>query len=239
MLVVVHDFAPVFVRELTQVVEALPPIARQQLSAAIVPRWRGDSCGNGDAGYRELLGIARERLLHGWTHQSREGWRPISLLTGRADEFRGLAAAAVHERIRAAQVDFRELTGEAAEGLLPPAWQLPVRSTGLPSLRFVMRFRRIECCRDPSHFRSLVTWSWDWGRLGWLSRGGEGLGGLLRWWDPLAIPCIAIHPKDVSRGCLPHAVRLIRNLIDSGHEPTTATELMSGARWIPDGGHSS
>ena len=226
ILVVIHDCAPVFVRELSTIVETLLPIVGHQLSVAVVPCWRGSSSGRTDEGYRELLGVARERLLHGWTHQSRDSWRPISLLTERADEFRGLKAAIIHQRIEAAQAEFTELTGEVAQGLLPPAWQLPIRSTELESLRFVMRFRRLECCRDPQRVLPLVTWSWDWGRLGWLSRGGELVGGLLKWRDPTAIPCIAIHPADVSRGCLPHAVRVIRQWIDSGHEPTTATELM-------------
>lgn len=229
MLVVVHDCAPVFVRELNTIVETLLPIVGHQLSVAVVPCWQGCSSGNRGEGYRELLGLARERLLHGWTHQSRDSWRPVSLLTGRAGEFRGLDAATIHQRIKAAQAEFTELTGEVAQGLLPPAWQLPIRSTELPSLRFVMRFRRLECCYDANRVLPLVTWSWDWGRLGWLSRGGELIGSLLSWRDPTAIPCIAIHPADVSRGCLPHAVRVIRQLIDSGHEPTTATELMSDA----------
>ena len=226
MLVVVHDFAPVFVRELSTIVTALLPIVGQQLSVAVVPCWQGSSSGNRDEGYRELLGVARERLLHGWTHQSRDSWRPVSLLTKRADEFRGLDATTIRERIRLAQTEFTELTGEVAQGLLPPAWQLPIRSTELGSLRFVMRFRGLESCRDSHHVRPLVTWSWDWGRLGWLSRGGELIGTLLSCRNPTAIPCIAIHPADVRRGCLPHAVRVIRQLIDSGYEPTTATELM-------------
>ena len=238
MLVVIHDFAPVFVRELSTIVETLLPIVGHQLSAAVVPRWRGSSSGRTGEGYRELMGIARERLLHGWTHQSRDWWQPISLLTGRADEFRGLGAAIIRQRIEAAQAEFTELTGEAAQGLLPPAWQLPIRATELESLRFVMRFRWLECCRDPQRVLPLVTWSWDWGRLGWLSRGGELIGSLLNWRDPTAIPCIAIHPADVSRGCLPHAVRVIRQLIDSGHEPTTATELMLDSRPMSAGAGS-
>ncbi len=120
MLVVIHDFAPVFVRELSTIVETLLPIVGHQLSAAVVPRWRGSSSGRTGEGYRELMRIARERLLHGWTHQSRDWWQPISLLTGRADEFRGLGAAIIRQRIEAAQAEFTELTGEAAQGLLPP-----------------------------------------------------------------------------------------------------------------------
>ena len=235
MLVVIHDFSPVFLRELNTIVETLLPIVGRQMSAAVVPRWQGSSGGRADESYRELLGTVQERLLHGWTHQSRHPFRPISLLTGRADEFRGLDSSTIHERIRSAQIEFTELTGEQAQGLLPPAWQLPIRSTDLASLRFVMRFRGIECCRNPNRVRSLVTWSWDWGRLGWLARGGELIGSMLSWRDPTAVPCIAIHPADVRRGCLSHAVRRIRHLIDLGYEPTTATQLMSEPRGMPDG----
>ena len=232
MLVVIHDFAPVFLRELNIIVEALQPALGSRMSVAVVPRWHGvpnptatSRFANG--GFRDLMASVEERLLHGWTHQSQHRFRPVSLLTGQADEFRGLAESVIQERLRTARAEFAELTGEQAHGLVPPAWQLPIRSTELASFRFVMRFRSLECCQDPHRVRSLVTWSWDWGRLGWLSRGGELIGGVLRRCDSAAIPCIALHPADVRRGDLPRAVRRIRQLIDSGHEPTTATRLMS------------
>ena len=227
MLVVIHDFAPVFLRELNVIVETLHPIVGWQMSAAVVPRWHGSWCGNTDEGYRELLGAVQERLLHGWTHQSRFSFHPISLLTGQADELRGLRSTVIIRRIHEAQAEFTELTKKPAEGFLPPAWQLPIRSTELSSFRFVMRYRSLECCHDPNRARSLATWSWDWGRFGWLSWGGELLGTLQLLSNSKAIPCIAIHPMDVRRGCLPRAARLIRRLMEGGCVPTTATRLMS------------
>ncbi len=240
MLVVVHDFTPVFARELKSIIETLHPILGNQFSVAIVPRWHGASSPRGgnqhDArGFRELLALAEERLLHGWTHQSQSRLRPISLLTGRADEFRGLASPIILDRLRTAQAEFEELTGEPAQGLVPPAWQLPVFSNDLAAFRFVMRFRKLECCRLPNHVFPLVTCSWDWGRLGWLSRGGECIGSLLRYHDRNAIPCIAIHPADQRRGLVPHAVKLIRQLIEIGHTPTTATQVISSSPFVVDG----
>ncbi len=233
MLVVVHDFSPVFIGALNAIMDALLPLVGRQLSLGVVPRWHGNVSQSTGRNYRDLLHAVDERLLHGWTHYSQNWFGPISLLTGRADEFRGLASPLIHDRIRSGQMEFAELTGKPAEGLLPPAWQLPLRSTELETLRFVMRFRSLECCCDPGRNRPLVTWSWDWGSVGCLSRGGELLG---RWFsrtDPAAIPCVAVHPADVRRGCLSHAVRLIRQLIDSGHEPTTARQLISGVAEIP------
>ena len=227
LLVMIHDFAPVFIPELSEIVERLIPLIGRQMSAAVVPCWRGTSQGNLSDEYQNLLSAVDERLLHGWTHQSRFPYHPISLLTGRADEMRGLDQQTIIQRIDAGQAAFTELTNHAASGFVPPAWQLPIRSVDLQSLRFVVRYRAIECCQCPYRVVPLATWSWDWGRLGWLSRGGELLGKIQQFWNPAAIPCIAIHPIDVRRGLLRRVEQRIQTFLDQGYVPVTAMQLMS------------
>ena len=226
MLIVIHDFAPMFTRELNSIVETLFSVVGHKMSAAVVPRWHGSTSGKADRVYLDLLSTVEERLLHGWMHQSRHRYAPVSLMTDRADEFRGVSDSTILKQITLAQIEFAELTGEPACGFLPPAWQLPIPSTKLRSFQFVMRFRALESCQTAAKVRSLATWSWDWGRLGYLAYGGEVLGGLLSWCDSTAIPAIAIHPADVRRGYFPRAVRLIRRLVEIGYEPTTASQVM-------------
>jgi hypothetical protein len=226
MLVVVHDFTSVFLSELTCIVEKLEPLLGQRMSAAIVPRWHGNDGCRSNVQYRTLLTKFSEHLLHGWTHQSANPMRPLSLLTDSSDEFTGLDEATILSRLEVAQADFRELTGKDADGFLPPAWQLPVAACRLASLKFVMRFRHLQSCRIDGRTRSLATSSWDLGRLGWLGYGGEWVGDMLRRSCGAAIPCIAIHPVDVRRGYFDRAVKLIETLAQMGYQASTASELM-------------
>ena len=227
MLIAIHDFSPVFLRELSEIVERLYPLVGRQVSAAVVPCWHGLSQGNSSNEYRRLLNVVEERLLHGWTHQSRFSYHPISLLTRQADEMRGLDRQSILQRIERGQAVFTDLTNQPASGFVPPAWQMPIRSTDLSLLRFVVRYGAIESCQDERRVRRLATWSWDWGRLGWLSRGGEILGKVQCLRHPTAIPCVVIHPIDLRRGYLPRAEQLIRKLLDCGYVPKTAAQLMS------------
>jgi predicted deacetylase len=226
MLVVVHDFSSVFLSELTHITQMLEPLVGRQMSAAIVPRWHGSSGCLSNATYRDLLKNYSGHLLHGWTHQSASRLRPVSLLTGSADEFRGLDETAILKRLEHARADFRELTGDSAVGFLPPAWQLPMHSHRLPALEFVMRFGRLESCLHPERTRPLATSSWDWGRLGWLGYGGEWVGNLLRQTRKGAVPCIAIHPIDVARGFFARALEIIQTLSRLGFRPALPAELM-------------
>lgn len=232
MLVVVHDFSSVFLAELNEIVNRLTPLVGRQISAAIVPRWHGGAACFKNDGYRKLLMRCSEHLLHGWTHQSAGRFSPISLLTDSAAEFRALSASAILKRIESAQADFQELTGHRAEGLLAPAWQLPIAAARLSMLKFVLRFDRLELCGSGRAALPLATWSWDWGRVGWLAYGGEWLGHVLSRVRRVAIPCIAIHPIDVRRGYLARALSLISNLIQMGYRALTASEILSEGRSV-------
>ncbi len=225
-LVVVHDVTPLFAPQLRTIAGKLKPLLGNRFSAAVVPHWHGGPSGSSENEYCELLGCFGERLLHGWTHQREHRNGLVSLLTGQADEFRGLDAATICERVKSAQSAFVALTGQSARGFLPPAWQLPIRSTQLDSVRFVMRFHSLESCTDPHFAQRLATWSWDWGRLGCLAPGGELLARFLTRKEPARIPCIAIHPTDVRRGWFKNALRVIQQLLDEDYVAVIGEELL-------------
>ncbi|HEY8589500.1 MAG TPA: hypothetical protein VIL55_08110, partial [Naasia sp.] len=67
---------------------------------------------------------------------------------------------------------------------------------------------------------------WDCGRWGWLGHLGHGIGWLSQSLGS-GIPTLAIHPRDLERGFWPQILRLIRGLIEAGHEPSTATRLLA------------
>jgi hypothetical protein len=40
------------------------------------------------------------------------------------------------------------------------------------------------------------------------------------------VPVLAVHPRDLARGYWPTILRLARELLDRGYEPTTAARLL-------------
>src|SRR5262249_60823887 len=71
--------------------------------------------------------------------------------------------------------------------------------------------------------RSLGSWSWDVGWLASRSRLGELAGSLLALRRD-AIPCVTVHPADVRRGHLPHALARIRRLLATRRRPGVLRE---------------
>ncbi|MFT5686552.1 MAG: hypothetical protein ACI8RZ_007508 [Myxococcota bacterium] len=72
--------------------------------------------------------------------------------------------------------------------------------------------------------RRLATFSWDVGPIRAVSRLGEGLGGLLAL-RPDSVPCVALHPADVTRGLLPRALRRI-DALAATHTPARFEALL-------------
>lgn len=227
MLVVVHDFSSVFLQELTHITQVLQRLVGRCMTAAIVPRWHGHCGCRTQSAYTDLLPCYDEHMLHGWTHHSGSYWRPLSLMTGSADEFRGMSPQRIAARLENAHQDFHELTGGRARGLLPPAWQLPVSANQLYGFEYVMRYGSLQSCDRVSKTLPLATYSWDWGRLGWLGYGGELLGDWSARGRQEAAVCIAIHPIDVARGYFARAVQRIENLLDRGVRASTPAELLA------------
>lgn len=120
--------------------------------------------------------------------------------------------------------------GGPARGFLAPAWQRGrVRARGGPpaGVEYSLGFRSLE----PATGRAvpLATWTWDCGRWGWLGPAGHGLGWLSQSLGR-GVPSLAIHPRDLERGFWPKILRLVRELLDAGYEPTTPAGLLGARR---------
>jgi hypothetical protein len=114
-------------------------------------------------------------------------------------------------------------------GFVAPAWQPgPVTPALLNScgLDYALGFWSLDCAgtRLP-----LAVWSWDCGNIAALGLAGEALGWLRRALRPDAVPCVVLHPRDVTRGYLARALNLIRRLQTAGLRPVLPATFLSGA----------
>ena len=71
----------------------------------------------------------------------------------------------------------------------------------------------------------LATWTWDCGRWAWLGYIGHAIGWMSQSIDA-GVPTLAVHPRDLQRGFWPKILRLTRELVDAGYEPSTAAALL-------------
>jgi hypothetical protein len=225
-LVVLHDVAPRFWQTLAPIIDAVSDLVGQRFASAIVPHWHGDTNPYTGCQLWRRLERCDELLLHGLTHRrtKRPGW--ISRITNQADEFGGLSLVEIQERVDLARRHLRNAIGVSVTGLVPPAWQLPVNSRELQNVTHVVRWSRIESVQRANDTFPLATWSFDWGRVPVFPGLSHSLGGMMKQLRPAAIPCIAIHPADLSRGQLPFILRRIRALLDAGNEPVTPINLL-------------
>jgi hypothetical protein len=121
---------------------------------------------------------------------------------------------------------FTEVFGDPSRGFLAPGWQtghvrrINVNALGL---EHVLGFFSLESWAGRNV--SLATSSWDCGRWGWLGHIGHGIGTLLQSLDG-RVPTLAIHPGDLERGFWPKILRLARELLESGYEPSTPMRLL-------------
>ena len=228
--VVVHDVTPRFARDVDTILGQLTPLVGQQLASAVVPRWHGRAATGGDrACFRQWMTEFGETLLHGWTHCRVRRPGLVSAVTNRADEFGGLRCAEILARVREGQQEMSEILGLALRGFVPPAWQLPVNARELQpaGIDFVVRFTRLES--SSTRPVPLATWSWDWGGVPGSGRIGSWIGPWRLRWQPLAIPCIVLHPTDVARGHLASAVAAIRHLLATGRTPCLPSQLLEAS----------
>ncbi|MEZ6133385.1 MAG: hypothetical protein R3C53_00610 [Pirellulaceae bacterium] len=225
-MIVIHDVAEPFLDQIECVLRLIRPLVGTAFACAVVPNWHGREHSQHE---RLVNAIAdcREILLHGLTHRRDHPGGVVSALTHRSDEFGGLEIAAIQARIDLAKCRIQERFRRTTTGLVPPAWQLPVRASQLQGVDFVMRFGRLESCASPSLNRPLSTYSYDWGRCGWAAWASGFLARVARYIHWQAVPCVVIHPIDVTRGWLPHINRNIENLLASGFEPITPTQCLA------------
>lgn len=231
-VVSLHDVEPRFVEELERIVDGLRTRVGRALSAAVVSA-AVHRCGDNHftAWVREHF---QEIALHGYTHQSRLWWHPVSVLTGGANEFSGLSEEESREKLALGQEALSKLFGEPAKVFVPPAWCCgaaagkPAAEVGLSmiaTLRHLVPINsRVAGCQPsiqqvnrPRDLRiPLQTFSWDCGRIAALGFAGEWLGRLLS-----GVPCVTFHPADVRRGFFQRGLKLVDQLLERGSEPVT------------------
>lgn len=234
-LVVIHDVTPQFVESIAAILDRLEPLIRRCVAAAVVPQWHGQPWAN-DGGFAGWVKAHfGEVLLHGYTHR-RERGGSLSWLTDGADEFVGMPAVAIVERLQRGQAILTEAFGRPAAGFVPPAWQRgPVDSAlmaacGLHYCAGLTRIERVEGRPIP-----LSTWSWDAGKVPQLGLLGGVAGAAMFTLRCRSLPCIVLHPLDVERGYLQYGLARVRAFLAVGRQPTTFAEAVSSCRsgWLP------
>jgi len=228
-LVCIHDATPAYARETRAIIRDLAPLLGQRLSLGVVPDWHGEWPLAAHPDYCRLVQESSEELLlHGYFHRRQRGRGPTTWLTDGGDEMNGLDPEETRRTLESGQRVLTEVFGEPARGFLAPAWQRGhVRMGGdMPGLDHTLGFFSLESRAGRSV--PLATSTWDCGRWGRLAYLGHGIGWLRR---SLArgVPTLAIHPRDLARGFWPTIMRLTRELLETGHEPSTMACLLEAS----------
>jgi hypothetical protein len=229
-LVCIHDATPAYAREMRAMLRDLAPLLGRRVSLGVVPNWYGRWHLSAYPEYCALVReSAEELLLHGYFHRRQRGWGPTTWLAEGSDEMNGLDITETRRTVERGQQVFTEAFGEPARGFLAPGWQPGhVRALGgsTPGVEHVLGFFSLQS--QTGRTVSLATSTWDCGRWGWLGHVGHRLGWLLRSLDR-GIPTLAIHPRDLQRGFWPKILRLTRELLEAGYEPSTSAGLLQAS----------
>ena len=226
-VVCIHDATPACERETRTMLRDLAPLVGRCLSLGVVPDWHGEWPLAAHPEYCRLVrDSSEELLLHGFYHRRRRGRGAAAWLTDRSDEMNGLDPDDTRRLIERGQRVFTDVFGAPARGFLPPAWQAGhVRSVSANGacVEHVAGFFSLEASAGRSV--PLATWTWDCGRWGWLGHVGHATGRLLHSLDG-RVPVLAIHPADLAHGFWPKILRLTRELLEAGYEPSTLAALL-------------
>lgn len=229
-LVCIHDATPAFAAETEALIAELAPMLGRRLSIGVVPNWHGVWPLAAHASFCELVQqSAEELLLHGYVHERRRGWGPVSLLTEGSDEMNGLNREETRDTLQRGQCLFVEAFGQPARGFLAPAWQAGhfcCNDHMEIGLEFALGFFSLM---SPTRKASLATWTWDcgrWGRLGFI---GHLMGSLLHSLGR-RVPVLAIHPRDLDRGFGRQILCLTEELLAAGYKPSTSAGLLETLR---------
>jgi hypothetical protein len=224
-LVCIHDATPVYARQTQLMIRDLAPLVGRRLSFGVVPDWHGEWPLAAHHDYCRLVQDGSEELLlHGYFHQRQRGWGTTTLLAENSDEMNGLGPEETRHTLERGQRVFCDVFGEPARTFLAPAWQLGhVRLAPTLPVEHVLGFFSLES--RTGRKVPLATWTWDCGAWGSLGHLGQAIGRLLHSVDR-AVPTLAIHPRDLERGFWPKILRLTRELLDTGYEPSTPAALL-------------
>jgi uncharacterized protein len=226
-LVCIHDATPAFARETRLMIRDLAPLVGPRLSFGVVPNWHGEWPLAAHPDYCRLLEqTSEELLLHGYLHQRQRGWGAMTLFAEGSDEMNGLTPQETRRTVERGQAVFTDVFGAPARGFLAPAWQrghVRLVNGNAARLQHILGFFSIES--RAGRKVPLATWTWDGGRCEWLGQVGHGIGWLLQSLER-GVPTLAIHPRDVERGFWPTILRLTRELLAMGYEPSTPAGVL-------------
>jgi hypothetical protein len=223
-LVCIHDATPAYARETEVMIRDLAPLVGRNLSCGVVPNWHGAWPLEEHHDYCSLVReSSSELLLHGYYHARSRGAGPVSLIAERCDEMNGLGPDETGAAIQRGQDVFAAMFGAPAPGFLAPGWQRGHVRAASFGIEHVLGFFTLQSARAAI---PLATSTWDCGRWSWLGLFGDGLGRISQSLTN-SVPALAIHPRDIGRGFWPRVLRLTRELLDAGHEPTTPGALIA------------
>jgi len=228
-VVCLHDVAPFSEREVMEQLALLRPLLGSNISTAVIPAAPGESWETVSPDFMAAL-QPLERLLHGFFHMRSSSLSPISLASGRCDEFAGLKPPDVIRRLSAGQEIMTALFGRPATGFLPPAWRAgTINPEILASQRLMFQVGYFAAKTTWGKRVPLATYSWDWGPAAFLGRLGPVLGRLFAFY-PGSVKVIVLHPRDRERGYLRLAIDLVRRSLDSGFVPMRFSNFLEETR---------
>jgi hypothetical protein len=231
-LVVVHDVAPLFLGALRTITRELRRLVNGAIAGAVVPHWHGAAFPDWRPRFAEYVRASfGEVLLHGHTHHAPQSNGLVGLLTDGADEFGALTPVEASQRLRLGRALLVENLGVPVRGFVAPAWQPgPVSPSVLRDCALDYRLGFWGLWPVHSAALPLAVWSWDCGRAAAAGLAGEALGRARLSLRPAAIPCVVLHPRDVARGYLVRALRLIERFLGAGWRPVLPATCLPGGR---------
>jgi len=132
MLASIHDVTPVFMRDVTFLVESLRDrLNSSRLAMLVVPNYWGNAPISEDKQFqvqlRQWAHEGADIFVHGWFHkdEAKHGWLnewKARYLTNREGEFLGLDEQTARQRIVDGRSLIEDITGLPIAGFVAPAW---------------------------------------------------------------------------------------------------------------------
>ena len=221
-VVSIHDVAPANREEFAQIMTELRPRVGNAISAAIIPLPFGRSP---SADFAALVRSGcREIALHGYSHSGSCRFHPLTFLSGNSAEFLALSPIELQGRLRDGQRIVREVFGKISSVFVPPAWCSGALTPAIAKSCGLRVLVTLTSLSTSTRKFPLAVYSWDCGRFATLGYAGELFGHIRCFWRA-AIPCVVLHPSDVSRNFFSRGLAIIDRLLRDGFSPATFAEV--------------
>ena len=206
----------------------LQPRVGTAISAAVIPFAFGQGSGADVAAF--VRSRCREIALHGYSHSGNCRLHPLTFLSGNSAEFPGLSPVELQARLKGGQRTLREVFGHASSVFVPPAWCSGALTPAIAKSCGLHVLATLTSLSTPTRKLPLAVYSWDCGRFATLGYAGELFGHIRCFWRA-AIPCVVLHPRDVSRNFFSRGLAIIDRFLRDGYSPATFTEVSSATAY--------